>query len=192
MKRYARLRYVLYAAGLIACAAWQAPTEHLRIPRTSVQTLRQTLRLSGPAAESVPTRVPQPRLSGNKPEHLAAGRAPKGISPSEHLQMSLSTPDSIAAFVEAPSLTPRQIRALWKYAGEKRLALRVLQDNVYGLGLQAEEVSRRAKQIQASFESKVASIVSAEELERFYVLKRQGRIGTYAIVLPGDGYRIRR
>jgi hypothetical protein len=92
--------------------------------------------------------------------------------------------DPVAGFLDDPTLTPDQVEGLRGAAAVKQERLQRLQEEVYREGLGREEVSARARRIQEEFEGELGALLTPAQAETYGRLKQEGRVGTYAILVP--------
>ena len=180
MKRWSRLRFVAYGGILAALAVWEGSSQSREeAPEASRQVLR------------APASTWSPRShSWTRSEHRQQ-MAPAAAPTAAHFGVpgvEVQTLDSIAALYKQVSLTPPQNAAVRDSVALKKRDLQELQQEVYANRLDREEVSFRAKVIQASFEAKICSILRPGQLEQYYRLKDAGKIGTYALIIPRQSY----
>lgn len=171
-----------YLALLAAGALWGGrPAEPLP---PSVVPVRPAMNAAAPAAPPFVEHVVE-RAASPEPKPAAREPVPAPVSVTSTARVA----DAVAPLVERAGLTGSQQGAVEEAAARKQAALAALQERVYAEGLGWEEVSRLAEAIQSEFEAALRSTLRTDQVETYERLKREGVIGTYAIVVPTGGGR---
>jgi hypothetical protein len=184
-----RVRYAVYALLLIAAAvaagrgaspAGEWPAAPGRVARASepsgTEPFDERVRLE--------TRVQAPGAAPSRPDpdpteaYFRTGRRAR-----------VRVADSIEAFLSEPSLGAEQISDLKEASAAKQQELAALQSEAYEGAVSADEAEHRARAIQEAFERRLGTVLTPDQWQRYRRLQREGRVGTYAVLIPG---RVRR
>ena len=174
------LRRSAYGLLLGAAFVWgMRPAPEARAPNTPARPHVEAV--PAPAVRPVAEVVPKTRRS-DRPEQPPAA-APPAVEPRHAIRVA----DSIGPLRD--HLKPAQQDAVRAAVERKTAALAALQADALSGSADPADISARAQRIQSDFESDLASALDPDQMNDFYRYKQQGDIGTYAIMMPGDGRR---